>query len=264
VGHPLTFSAGSMGCDYPDLIRALLERGETAPSRGGAIVNVCDFELVLHDPARALVGRKRMSDWLALEEATQVLAGEYSRERLAAVSPPAAVKSHPNTAYGPRVWPQLFEVEDELKLHPDSRRAVVYVGRPDDLARTEYNGGEVPCTAYWQFFVRGDALDMIVHMRSNDAVHGLSYDVPMFTAVQRALATSLELEPGLYRHHAGSFHIYEEHWSMLDDGEIWTREDDRFPIDPLLAWDMYGTREAARDRMSDPDSAKRWPEPSTG
>jgi hypothetical protein len=63
-------------------------------------------------------------------------------------------------------------------------------------------------------YVSLPSLHMIVNMRSWDAVWGLTYDVPCFVAVQMAVAKVLGVGLGSYRHHAGSFHLYERHWSI--------------------------------------------------
>jgi thymidylate synthase len=149
----------------------------------------------------------------------------------------------PLTAYGPRTRAQLLRVVAELTKAPDSRRAVVYVGRDAALQKAyteaEERAGEMPCTCHWQFLLRDGALNMTVYMRSWDAVWGLTYDVPCFVAVQQAVAAALKVPVGRYVHHAGSLHVYERHWGW----EAWDTEDEL-----LLDWlqdDLHKTQEAA-------------------
>jgi thymidylate synthase len=53
-------------------------------------------------------------------------------------------------------------------------------------------------------------------MRSNDVWLGAAYDFFQFTQVQIALASVLGIEPGKYAHHAGSLHIYEQHYEAAE------------------------------------------------
>ena len=167
-----------------------------------------------------------MSDDFAYEEIRQLVGGFYDGKALAAITPKAAELITPATAYGPRVEAQLIEVENELRKNPQSRRAVVYVGRDTDLLSQRIpvlaakTANEMPCTCVWQFQIRDRHLYMSVFMRSWDLVWGLSYDVPSFTAVQRILAQVLGIEPGNYTHNAGSAHVYDRHWDI----EVWQRD----------------------------------------
>jgi thymidylate synthase len=119
----------------------------------------------------------------------------------------------------------------------------------------------MPCTAIWQFILRGESYDlhvpqleepikevrpklhMLVYMRSWDLVWGLSYDVPCFVANQMALAKSLGAEIGSYVHVAGSAHIYERHFNTnVRPGN------ERLEID-WLEDEIEGTRKAALNRV---------------
>lgn len=206
----------SLGIEYPDLLDELLLRGRLVGSRGGRTREFIDFHLTLRDPARCIVDRDGFSRRFMDAEIAMLLAGVYDGGLLRSISPKAAELTTPLTAYGPRVRHQLPQIIDELRREPSSRRAVVYVGRPEDLGQVgDITAGEMPCTMTWQFLVRNDELDMIVNMRSWDAVWGLSYDIPCFVAVQTAVARALHVDVGKYRHNAGSFHVYERHWDVV-------------------------------------------------
>lgn len=244
----------SLGEDYPALLAHVMQHGDTVSSRIGETREILDLRLVLNRPWLALVGRKGMSDDFALEEATQLLSGRYDGARLAALVPRAAELLSTPTAYGPRTVEQLEQVETELMGSPTSRRAVVYVGRHDDLAmlqspiQAEARQGEMPCTCLWQFHVRNNTLDMSVYMRSWDLVWGLSYDIPSFTAIHRAMAKALGVAPGVYVHNAGSAHIYDRHWDL----EVWEREDCEFDaIEDLLGATIAETRANCARAMED-------------
>lgn len=227
----MVFSTHSLSADYPKLIDQLVINGQSVDTRGGRTREIIDFSLELGDPARCLVDRDGVSRRFMDAEIAMLLAGIYDDELIRAITPKAADLTTPYTAYGPRVRHQLPRIVEELRTDPNSRRAVVYVGDSDDLETIGPDtAGEMPCTMTWQFLCREDMLSdwehprrqlhMIVNMRSWDAVWGLTYDVPCFVAVQMAVAKALRADLGEYRHHAGSFHIYERHWN------IDTREND--------------------------------------
>ncbi len=113
-------------------------------------------------------------------------------------------------AYGPRLRArnkdQLKWVIDLIKRKPDTRRAVIPIYQPKD---TQTSLPEVPCTCTLQFLLRGRRLEMIAHMRSNDAYMGLPGDIFAFTMIQEIVATALNVEPGRYKHLVGSLHLYE-------------------------------------------------------
>lgn len=204
----------SLGLTYPSLLDDL-RQAPIVGSRGGRTREILDFSLVLRDPARCLVNRDSFSRRFMEAEIAMLLAGVYDGELMKAVTPKAAELTTPLTAYGPRVRRQLPLIVDELLSSPESRRAVVYVGRDDDLFNIgEATANEMPCTMTWQFLLRDEELHMIVNMRSWDAVWGLSYDVPCFVAVQTAVARAIGAFAGPYHHHAGSFHLYERHWGL--------------------------------------------------
>jgi thymidylate synthase len=204
----------SLGQDYPTLLE-WMSGAAIVGSRGGRTREIIDFSLTLRDPTRCIVDRVGFSRRFMDAEIAMLLAGVYDGELLNALTPKAAELTTPLTAYGPRVRHQLPLIVQELQDNPESRRAVAYIGKPDDLASIgEDTAGEMPCTMTWQFLLRNEELHMIANMRSWDAVWGLSYDVPCFCAVQIAVARALSVEVGTYRHHAGSFHVYERHWDL--------------------------------------------------
>lgn len=114
--------------------------------------------------------------------------------------------------YGPRLFAmggQYNQVENVitlLKARPSTRRAVIQLFDAGDIAAT-YK--EIPCTCTLQFMVRDRRLQMLTHMRSNDAFIGLPHDVFAFTMLQEIIARSIGSEIGSYKHTVGSLHLYE-------------------------------------------------------
>ncbi|MAE81762.1 MAG: hypothetical protein CMB80_03420 [Flammeovirgaceae bacterium] len=130
-----------------------------------------------------------------------------------------------NSAYGARIFKpheriaggslnQWQFVVDELKRDPDSRRAIIHIRSPWDSVKAKL---DVPCTLTLQFFLRHNDLHMVVNMRSSDLILGIAYDIPAFTMFQELLARELGVHVGEYMHVSNSLHIYEKHFSMVED-----------------------------------------------
>lgn len=126
-------------------------------------------------------------------------------------------------AYGPRLRAkdkdQLRWVVEIMKRKPNSRRAVIPIYGVQD---TFTERPEVPCTCTLQFLLRGGRLELLAHMRSNDAYKGLPQDVFAFTMIQELVARALGAEVGRYKHLVGSLHLYEANWKgaarFLEEG----------------------------------------------
>lgn len=125
-----------------------------------------------------------------------------------------------NSAYGYRIFEgkhpllpfnQWDNVKRLLSEDSDSRQAIIHLHTPNNKKTND----EV-CTLSLQFLVREGKLNMITTMRSNDIVLGFTYDVFAFTMLQEILANELGLELGKYYHNAGSMHIYENKFHLLD------------------------------------------------
>lgn len=211
------FRANELGTAYPDIVQSVLEGGMESKPRGLRVKELTGFCLELRKPQFSVVRRPGHSKALMYLEIAQLLAGKFRADLYQRVSPQAAALLTPFGAYGPRTMAQLADVIVVLEDDPDSRRAVVMVADREDVdivAIRKMPDTDQPCTLTWQFLLRQDKLEMIVNMRSWDLVWGLSYDVPCFTAVQRALAWCLGVEVGKYVHLAGSAHVYERHFDL--------------------------------------------------
>jgi thymidylate synthase len=109
-------------------------------------------------------------------------------------------------------------VIEELIKDPDSRRATIVINQPYHKSK---NPKDYPCTHYIHFFIRNGKLDMGISMRSNDAIFGFCNDVFTFSLFQQLMlnelnSRSMNVELGKYYHNAGSFHVYERHFKMMN------------------------------------------------
>lgn len=112
-----------------------------------------------------------------------------------------------------------------LIQHRESRRSIMIYTRP--TIQTEYNLGGMSdfiCTNTVQLLIRNNKLDMIVNMRSNDAVFGYKNDCAWQRYIQD-FATSLYndqkpdaealISPGKIYWQTGSLHVYERHFKFV-------------------------------------------------
>lgn len=138
-------------------------------------------------------------------------------------------------AYGPRLrsakGDKLRWVIELLQKKPSTRRAVIPIYSEQD---TQTELPEVPCTCTLQFLLRNGRLELLTHMRSNDAYVGLPGDVFAFTMIQELVARSLNAEVGIYKHLVGSLHLYESDWARAKRflAEDWQKKHS-MPLMPL-------------------------------
>jgi len=120
--------------------------------------------------------------------------------------------------YGVYLKPQWYWVVEELIKDPDSRRATIVINHSTHKNK---NPKDYPCTQYIHFFIRNNKLHLQVSMRSNDAVFGFCNDVFTFCLFQQLMKNELNnrglhVDLGKYYHAAGSFHVYDRHYRMMD------------------------------------------------
>jgi thymidylate synthase len=132
---------------------------------------------------------------------------------------------HPSTIYSkdsdgypmPRVN-QLKWAYDSLIKDEYSRQAIAFLNCP----YYQFEGNkDFVCTAYLNFWIRKDYLDMKVQMRSNDIFFGLTYDAPWFSLLYQSMFLNLQkqypdLKMGMYYHCADNIHYYERHFELVE------------------------------------------------
>lgn len=157
--------------------------------------------------------RARLFSWLG--ELLWYLAGSdelsFVRYYIENYKPDYPGAKRVRAAYGPRIRSekkhQLRWIVQLIRENSDTRRAVIPIYHPKD---TYTNLPEVPCTCTLQFLLRGSRLELVTHMRSNDAYKGLPGDIFAFTMIQEIVARALGVELGRYKHLVGSLHLYVE------------------------------------------------------
>lgn len=109
---------------------------------------------------------------------------------------------------------QVDRVISTLREFPASRRAVVQIYAPTDLADPPK---DTPCTISLQYLLRAGQLEAITSMRSQSAALLLPYDVFLFTMIQEAVAAELGAKLGTYHHFCGSLHYYDDEQNLVSE-----------------------------------------------
>lgn len=209
------------------VLHELIACGARVAPRGAETLEVVASGFTLDNPrSRILVNPvRRWSAALAVGEFAWHVSGSDDVEPLAYYAPiwrqfsgdGAHIRG---SCYGKRIfdpgaaslsqWEALVEL---LRSDPESRRAILSVQQAPAEA-LDIASPDVPCVTTCQFLIRDGRLDAIVHMRSNDAIWGLPYDVFLFTMIQEMLSLELGVPLGRYHHFAGSLHLYERHFAL--------------------------------------------------
>lgn len=189
---------------YASLVEHVEASGAAVDSRLGPMREY--FGAGLYLPTGVIPNRKNLNLNLGWAEALQLLAGVFDPAALKRVAPKADHSLFTlHMAYGPRTVDQWPLVIEELKENPESRRAVIFIAKPDDTSNT------IPCTLNIGFLIRNGQLQTNVYMRSWDVHHGLPYDIMMFSMAAQAVAACLQIPAGVIKVTATSMHLYDQH-----------------------------------------------------
>lgn len=127
-----------------------------------------------------------------------------------------------------RSWPtadgrhidQIFQVIEQLKNNPDSRRIIV----------SAWNVGEIenmalpPCHAFFQFYVANGKLSCQLYQRSADIFLGVPFNIASYALLTLMMAQVTGLQPGDFIHTLGDAHLYSNH---LDQATIQLQREPR-------------------------------------
>ncbi len=142
-------------------------------------------------------------------------------------------------AYGNR-WRHAFgydQIEtaiERLKKDPSDRR--IYISSWDpmfDLKDTSQK--TVPCPVGFTLSTYNNKLNSSLLIRSSDVFIGLPLDVMRHALVMKAIANSLQMQPGHMRVTLAHPHLYENQWKMAEemlDQEI------KIPILKMPSWNI--------------------------
>lgn len=217
---------------FHEILKTLWENGQECRPRGLLIKELCAFTYTLPPRWRfmCLDARKLKLDYLK-QEFLWYLRGDpkdLSILNIASMWRDLVNEDGTiNSNYGVYMFNDIaspghesnFErVARTLEDDPDSRRAVMMILSNEHLCSTTK---DYPCTAYLNFQIRNNHLNLYVRMRSQDAIWGMGNDVACFSFTHELMYARLcrkfpDLQMGHYSHMADSFHIYERHFKMVE------------------------------------------------
>ncbi len=210
------------------MLESLLQEGKPVNARRMKTVEIHPAGFVLTNP-RARCTTNEARNWsfpLAIGEFAWHLAASdnvdfisyYARQWRSFSEDGKAIRA---SCYGRKIfakdargispWDIIIRL---LSEDPETRRAVLSLY--NSLTDFSPLAKDVSCICTIQFMIRNNKLDAINHMRSNDAIWGLPYDMFLVTMFQELLAETLSVELGNYYHFANSMHLYERHFSLAE------------------------------------------------
>lgn len=127
---------------------------------------------------------------------------------------------------------QLNHAVELMLGDPSTRRAICFIGRPDDLTQ---NLKDFPCGSSVQFLLRNRRLHAVVYMRSQSFFGVFPYDVVNFRYIQWYVASRLGVSIGALHVTFGSLHVYEEELTRIS---AFLSEPDAITVPlPEFPWD---------------------------
>lgn len=201
---------------FIDSLRELRDKGRISSPRGQKTLEL-DHVVFKIDPRKSLYTspKRNLNFFFLIAENLWYWSGRNSTEL-----PSYYVKNYRSFsddgihqgAYGPQFLEQIRFVINTLKKDPDSRQAVITLWRPNPS-----ESKDKPCTVSFDFKIRDGKLNMHATMRSNDAIWGNNYDIPSFSMLLLSVSGILGVPSGVLYLTAHSYHVYEQHFDMMDD-----------------------------------------------
>lgn len=102
---------------------------------------------------------------------------------------------------------QIYNVIEEIKRNPDSRRLLVSAWNVADIEEMALP----PCHVLFQFYVADGKLSCQLYQRSGDVFLGVPYNIASYALLTHMIAQQTGLEVGEFVHTLGDAHIYLNH-----------------------------------------------------
>lgn len=112
---------------------------------------------------------------------------------------------------------QFKSCVSHINVDRNTRRACMIYTRPS-MHKDYAKGGmsDFICTHAVNYYVRNGLINAVVQMRSNDVVMGYKNDYAWQKYVLDLLCEQTNLNPGDIIWNAGSLHVYERHFNLLE------------------------------------------------
>lgn len=192
-----------------------------------------DEDAIFGEPAGEF-SRREIAWYMSQSESIDAMPGKVPEKWQQA----AGADGRVNSNYGRRIWHEQYGCQYQSALRallddPRTRQAyMAYAGHDCHAEAVENGKSDFVCTlgvqvqlsegsTEWQHY-----LDMSVYMRSSDAVLGYKNDLAWHKHVLDRMCADYRAQaawpvkvvcPGTITWHAGSLHVYEEHWPLMDD-----------------------------------------------
>ncbi len=112
---------------------------------------------------------------------------------------------------------QLLDLVKHLKEEPSSRQGVVVMWDPATDGLIAPKKKNVPCPFCWTVNIINNKLNLHLIIRSNDMMLGNPHDTAGFALLQAMLAQELGVEVGKLTVSISHAHIYENHYSQVNE-----------------------------------------------
>jgi thymidylate synthase len=201
---------------YQEILNDISVYGDETNPRNRASKELLGYSFIVDNPRDRLIGFKarNINPYYLVGNLLWVLKQSNKLEFINYYNPKGSSFSDDGetlpAAYGKRIFDidgmnQWNECERELKLNPESRRAIINI----HMAQYDWRGVlDTSCTSNFHFFIRNNKLSMINNMRSQSAAFVMPYDVFLMTMLQELMASELGVELGYYHHNADSMHYF--------------------------------------------------------
>lgn len=210
--------------EYLDLMRAVLEQGESKGDRTGTgTISVFGYQMRFDlSKGFPLVTTKKLHLRSIIHELLWFINGDtnikYLQDNGVRIwNDWADENGDLGPVYGKqwRRWEtsngqvidQLSQAVDMIKNNPNSRRIIVSawnVGELDQMAL-------MPCHAFFQFHVANGKLSCQLYQRSADVFLGVPFNIASYALLTHMMAQVCDLKPGTFVHTIGDAHLYSNH-----------------------------------------------------
>lgn len=102
---------------------------------------------------------------------------------------------------------QISQVEQQIRVNPDSRRLIVSAWNVADVPKMALP----PCHLLFQFYVANGKLSCQLYQRSADFFLGVPFNIASYALLTLMMAKTTGLEPGDFVHTLGDVHLYKNH-----------------------------------------------------
>lgn len=209
---------------YNNVLYDILVFGDRTSPRGRETKELLGYSFTITNPRDRLVfsENRKLNLFFCIGNFLWVMSKSNKLDYIKYYNPRGVNFSHDGEilpgAYGKRIFDidgvnQYEQCIKELKIDPDSRRAIISIHLPQHDWRGYL---DTPCTSDFQLFIRNGKLHMINHMRSQSAAMVMPYDIFLMTMIQEYMALELGVELGYYQHICNSIHYFREEEEFVE------------------------------------------------